>query len=52
MKTYIHPTIDIVRLSSDSSLLNTLGGSGDIHSSMLPTTDQSGNRAPKRAEVF
>ena len=49
---YIHPSIEIVRLSSDTALLNALGASGDLHSVNTTITTQSGNRAPKRTAVF
>ena len=51
---YIFPSIEIVRLSSDTAILNSLGASGDIHPSVgTPNIgNQSGNRAPGRTEVF
>ena len=51
MKTYQYPTIEIVRLDACTSLLDTLGASGDIHSNTITST-QSVNRAPGRSEVF
>ena len=47
---YIFPTIEIVRLSSDTALLNALGASGDLHET--GEGSQSLNRAPKRTEPF
>ena len=48
---YIFPTIEIVRLSSDTALLGALGASGDLHGDTT-IASQSGNRAPKRTEPF
>ena len=53
-KVYLYPSIDIVRLSSDTAILNSLGASGDIRvSGGTPNIgDQHSNRAPGRTEVF
>ena len=42
--TYLQPSIDIVRISSQNALLETLGISGDIHISTVEENPQSGNR--------
>ena len=52
MKVYFEPKIEIVRLSSDTALLNALGASGDIHTNTVVILPQSGNRAPRRTPVF
>ena len=51
---YNQPSVEIVRLSSDTAILNSLGASGDIRvSGGTPNIgDQHSNRAPGRTEVF
>ena len=53
-KQYIYPTVEIVRISSNTAILDTLGASGDIRTTGgTPNIGtQNSNRAPGRTEVF